>query len=132
MAVLDPLKVIITNYSENQIEELQAENNPEDESAGYRNVVFSKEIYIEHSDFMIDPPKKYFRLSPGKEVRLRYGYIIKCTKVIRDEVSNKILQIEEKPLKPDSHYCVTGLYVYDNRVFDIIKTLNREIITSCK
>ena len=78
MAVLDPLKLIITNYSENQIEKLSAENNPEDESAGNRDIIFSKEIYIERSDFMIDPPKKYFRLGPEKEVRLKHAYYITC------------------------------------------------------
>ena len=94
MGIIDPLKVVITNYPENQSEKLEAINNPEQEEMGSRQIEFSREIYIESNDFMEDPPKKYFRLSPGKEVRLRYGYIIKCTKVIRDEVSNKILQIE--------------------------------------
>ena len=94
MGIIDPVKVVITNYPENQSEKLEAINNPEQEEMGSRQIEFSREIYIESNDFMEDPPKKYFRLSPGKEVRLRYGYIIKCTKVIRDEVSNKILQIE--------------------------------------
>lgn len=94
MGIIDPVKVVITNYPENQSEKLEAKNNPEQEEMGSRQIEFSREIYIESNDFMEDPPKKYFRLSPGKEVRLRYGYIIKCTKVIRDEVSNKILQIE--------------------------------------
>lgn len=94
MGIIDPVKVVITNYPENQSEKLEAINNPEQEEMGSRQIEFSREIYIESNDFMENPPKKYFRLSPGKEVRLRYGYIIKCTKVIRDEVSNKILQIE--------------------------------------
>jgi len=85
MAVLDPLKVVITNYPEGQIEELEAVNNPEDPEAGMRLVPFSREIYIEREDFMENPPKKFFRLSPGAEVRLRYGYFIKCERVIKDE-----------------------------------------------
>lgn len=84
MAVLDPLKVVITNYPEGKTEELKAVNNPEDPEAGTRAVSFSREIYIERSDFMEEPPKKYFRLSPGKEVRLRYGYIVRCDEVIKD------------------------------------------------
>ena len=84
MGVLDPLKVVITNYPEDQIEELEAVNNPEDPEAGTRLVPFSREIYIEREDFMENPPKKFFRLSPGNEVRLRYGYFIKCEQVIKD------------------------------------------------
>jgi glutaminyl-tRNA synthetase len=90
MAVLNPLKVVITNYPESQTEELQALNNPEDESMGKRNITFSREIYIEKDDFMEDPPKNYYRLSPGAEVRLRYAYIIKCEQVIKDEKGNII------------------------------------------
>lgn len=90
MAVLNPLKVVITNYPENKTEELQAINNPEDESMGKRNITFSREIYIEKDDFMEDPPKNYYRLSPGAEVRLRYAYIIKCEQVIKDEKGNII------------------------------------------
>lgn len=78
MAVLDPLKLIIDNYPEDEVEYLEAVNNPEDESAGTRKVSFSKELFIEKSDFMEDPPRKYFRLAPGNEVRLRYGYYVKC------------------------------------------------------
>jgi glutaminyl-tRNA synthetase len=84
MAVLDPLKVVITNYPESAVEEVQAVNNPEDSTSGTRPVPFTRELYIERSDFMEEPPKKYFRLSPGKEVRLRYGYIIRCDEVIKD------------------------------------------------
>jgi glutaminyl-tRNA synthetase len=84
MAVLDPLKVIIDNYPAGQVEEMEAVNNPEDESAGTRKVPFSGVLYIEQDDFREDPPKQYFRLSPGREVRLRYGYFIKCTSVVKD------------------------------------------------
>jgi len=85
MGVLNPLKVVITNYPEGQEEELDAVNNPEDESAGTRKVPFSREIYIEREDFREDPPKKYFRLGPDREVRLRYGYFIKFEDFIKDE-----------------------------------------------
>ncbi|MBK7029589.1 MAG: glutamine--tRNA ligase/YqeY domain fusion protein [Bacteroidales bacterium] len=85
MSVLNPLKVVITNYPEDQVEELDGVNNPEDPSAGSRKVPFSKNLYIEKDDFMENPSKKYFRLSPGSEVRLRYGYFITCTDVIKDE-----------------------------------------------
>ncbi|OGU60723.1 MAG: glutamine--tRNA ligase [Ignavibacteria bacterium GWF2_33_9] len=85
MAVINPLKVTIENYSEDIVDELDAVNNPEDETAGSRKILFSKEIYIDRDDFMEDPPKKYFRLSPGQEVRLRYAYFITCKEVIKDE-----------------------------------------------
>ncbi len=85
MGVLNPLKVIITNFPENETVELEAINNPEDESMGTRLVPFSKEIYIEQEDFMENPPSKFFRLSPGREVRLRYAYFITCTEVVKDE-----------------------------------------------
>lgn len=85
MAVINPLKVVIENYPEEKIEKLEAINNPEDSSAGTRKIPFSKEIYIERTDFMEDPPKKFFRLGPGREVRLRYAYFITCTAVIKDE-----------------------------------------------
>ncbi len=88
MAVLDPLKVVITNYPESQTDELDAVNNPEDESAGTRKVPFSKVIYIERDDFMEDPPRKFFRLAPGREVRLRYAYFVTCTDVIKDADGN--------------------------------------------
>lgn len=93
MAVLHPLKVVITNYPKDQVEMLEAENNPEDSSAGTRLVPFSREVYIEQTDFMIDPPKKFFRLSPGNEVRLKSAYIIKCEEVIRDETSGEIQEL---------------------------------------
>ncbi len=85
MAVLNPLKVTITNYPEGGSEELDAVNNPEDPSMGTRKVPFSGELYIERDDFMEDPPKKFFRLSPGVEVRLRYAYFLKCESVVKDE-----------------------------------------------
>ena len=85
MAVLDPLKVVIENYPEDFEEELDAVNNPEDSSSGSRKIPFSRELYIERDDFREDPPPKYFRLSPGKEVRLRYGFFIKCEKVVKND-----------------------------------------------
>jgi glutaminyl-tRNA synthetase len=88
MAVLDPIKLIINNYPENQTEELEAINNPEDETAGTRVLPFSKELYIERDDFMENPPKKYFRLAPNQEVRLRYAYFVTCTSVEKDEEGN--------------------------------------------
>lgn len=93
MAVLNPLKVVIDNYPLGQSEELEAVNNPEDPSHGTRSVPFSREIYIERDDFMENPPKKFFRLSPGNEVRLRYAYIIKCTGVVKDENTGEILEL---------------------------------------
>jgi glutaminyl-tRNA synthetase len=85
MAVLQPLKIVIENYPEEQTEELAAVNNPENPEAGTRNVPFSRELFIEQNDFMEDPPKKFFRLAPGREIRLRYAYFITCTQVIKDE-----------------------------------------------
>ena len=88
MAVLNPLKVVITNWEEGKVEMRKAVNNPENEEAGMREVPFSKVLYIERDDFMENPPKKYFRLSPGNEVRLRYSYLIKCDEVIKDDEGN--------------------------------------------
>ncbi|MAT45546.1 MAG: glutamine--tRNA ligase [Anaerolineaceae bacterium] len=85
MVVLDPLKLVITNYPEGKTEEMEAVNNPEDESAGTRLVPFSRELYIEREDFEENPPRKFFRLAPGQEVRLRYGYYVKCTDFVKDE-----------------------------------------------
>lgn len=85
MAVLNPIKVVITNYPEGETEMISCVNNPEDESAGHREVPFSREVYIERDDFMEVPPKKYFRLSPGNEVRLRYAYLIRCNEVIKNK-----------------------------------------------
>jgi glutaminyl-tRNA synthetase len=84
MAVLRPLRLVIENYPEGEVEELPAVNNPEDESAGTRNVPFTRELYIERDDFLEDPPKKFFRLAPGREVRLRYAYYVTCTSVVKD------------------------------------------------
>ncbi len=92
MGVLRPMKVVIINYPEHQTEELEAVNNPEDPSMGSRKVIFSRELYIEKDDFKEDPPKKYFRLSPGNEVRLRYGYIIKYVDAIKD-ASGEIIEV---------------------------------------
>jgi glutaminyl-tRNA synthetase len=88
--VLRPLKVVIENYPEDQVEQLDAINNPEDESAGKRKVPFSRELYIEQTDFMEEPPKKFFRLGPGREVRLRYAYFITCTEVIKNDLGEVV------------------------------------------
>ena len=93
MGVLRPLKVVLTNYPEGQTEELEAVNNPENPAAGTRRVTFSRELYIEQDDFREDPPKKFFRLSPGKEVRLRYAYIIKCEHVVKDPETGRVLEV---------------------------------------
>ena len=92
LAVLRPLKVVIENYPEGQTEELDAINNPEDPEAGTRKLPFSRELYIERDDFMEDPPRKFFRLAPGREVRLRYGYFITCTEVIKDD-AGKVVEL---------------------------------------
>jgi glutaminyl-tRNA synthetase len=88
MTVLKPLKLVIDNYPDGQVEQLEAVNNPEDESAGTRQVPFGKTLYIEATDFMEDPPKKFFRLAPGREVRLRYAYFVTCTDVVKDDAGN--------------------------------------------
>src|SRR5260370_30994514 len=85
MAVLGPLKVEIDNYPENHVDEMDAVNNPEDANAGTRKVPFSRVLYIEQDDFREDPPKQYYRLSPGREVRLRYGYFITCKSVVKND-----------------------------------------------
>jgi glutaminyl-tRNA synthetase len=90
MAVLRPLRVVIDNYPEGQVEELEAVNNPEDPSAGTRKVPFSRVIYIEQDDFREDPPKQYFRLTPGREVRLRYAYLVTCTSVVKDDAGEVV------------------------------------------
>jgi len=90
MAVLRPLRVVIDNYPEGQVEHLEAVNNPEDASMGTRQVPFSRELYIEQDDFREDPPKQYFRLSPGREVRLRYGYFITCTSVVKNDAGEVV------------------------------------------
>ena len=93
MVVIRPLKVVIENYPEDQMEDLTAENNPEDPSAGSRKIPFSQVLYGERDDFMEDPPKKFFRLAPGREVRLKHAYIIKCERVIKDEKTGEVLEL---------------------------------------
>ena len=93
MGVLRPLRVVIINYPEDKTEELDAVNNPEDAGMGMRNVPFSRVLYIEREDFMEDPPKKFFRLAPGREVRLRYAYFIKCVEVVKDPHSGEITEL---------------------------------------
>ena len=93
MAVLRPLRVVIDNYPEGQVEEMEAVNNPEDAAMGTRKVPFSRVLYIEQDDFKEIPPKQFYRLSPGREVRLRYGYFIKCTGVVKDEKTGEIVEI---------------------------------------
>ena len=90
MAVLHPLRVVIDNYPPDRVEQLEAVNNPEDPGAGTRQVPFSRVVYIERDDFREDPPRKFFRLAPGREVRLRYAYIIKCVEVIKDDAGNVV------------------------------------------
>jgi glutaminyl-tRNA synthetase len=93
MGVLRPLRVVITNYQEGRVEELEAINNPEDETMGTRNVPFSRVIYIEKDDFREDPPRKFYRLAPGREVRLRYAYFIRCNDVIKDKKTGEVKEL---------------------------------------
>jgi glutaminyl-tRNA synthetase len=93
MVVLDPIKIVLTNYPEEKIDELEAQNHPENESMGTRKVPFSRELYIEREDFMEEPSKKFFRLAPGREVRLRYAYFITCEKVIKDKKNGEIKEL---------------------------------------
>jgi glutaminyl-tRNA synthetase len=93
MAVLRPLRVVIDNYPEDQVEELEAVNNPEDPSMGTRKVPFSRVLYIERDDFREDPPRQFFRLAPGREVRLRYAYFITCTGVVKDERTGEVVEL---------------------------------------
>ncbi len=93
MGVLRPLRVVIDNYPEDQVEEMEAVNNPEDSGAGTRKVPFSRVLYIEREDFREDPPKKFFRLTPGREVRLRYAYFITCVDVVKDEQSGEVVEL---------------------------------------
>lgn len=124
-AVLDPIKLILTNYPEGQTETLEAQNNPEDETAGSHNMAFSGELYIERDDFMEDAPKKYFRLTPGQEVRLKHAYIVKCTGCKKDEDGNVTeVYAEYDPMTksgmPDSNRKVKGTihWVSVNDCFD--------------
>ncbi|HXE65244.1 MAG TPA: glutamine--tRNA ligase/YqeY domain fusion protein, partial [Bryobacteraceae bacterium] len=162
MAVLRPLRVVITNYPEGQVEELDAVNNPEDPSAGTRKVPFSRVLYIEQDDFKEDPPKQFFRLSPGKEVRLRWGYFITCTDVVKND-KGEIVEIhctydpatrggnspDGRKVKATIHWvsaehAVNGeVRLYDtlfdrenpNAVEDFLTALNPkslEVLTGCK
>ena len=114
MAVLNPVKVVLENYPDNQVEEMEVTNNPEEESRGKRPVPFSKVLYIERDDFMENPPNKFFRLSPGREVRLRSAYIIRCERVVKDPETGEILEIictydpNTKSGMPDSNRKVKG------------------------
>jgi glutaminyl-tRNA synthetase len=101
MSVLRPVKLVIDNYPDGESEELAAVNNPEDETAGSRKIPFSKELFIERDDFMEDPPKKFFRLAPGRTVRLRYAYCITCTDIVKDGQTGDILEIHCRYL-PDT------------------------------
>jgi glutaminyl-tRNA synthetase len=93
MAVLRPLRVVLVNYPEGKVEEFDAVNNPEDPAAGSRKVPFSRVLYLEQEDFREDPPKKYFRLAPGREVRLRYAYFIKCEEVVKDPATGSVVEL---------------------------------------
>lgn len=114
-AVLNPLKLILTNYPEDKVEMMEIINNPEDETQGSREIPFTRELYIEHDDFMEDPPKKFFRLGPGREIRLKGGYIIKCEDYKKDEATGEILEIyctydpDTKSGTPGSKRKVKGL-----------------------
>lgn len=94
MGVLDPLKVVITNYPEGQTEQMPIDNNPEDEAAGKRDMPFSREIYIEHKDFMVDPPKKYFRMAPGRNTRLKAAYILHCEGYSTDPETGEVTEVQ--------------------------------------
>jgi glutaminyl-tRNA synthetase len=93
MAVLRPIRVVIDNYPEGQVDELEAINNPEDPTAGTRKVPFSRVLYVERDDFREDPPKQFFRLAPGREVRLRYGYYITCVSVTKDPHTGEVIEL---------------------------------------
>lgn len=143
MVVLDPLKVVITNYPEGEVEYFEAVNNPENEADGTRRVAFSREIYIERSDFMMDPPKKYFRLSPGKEVRLKHACYITCTDVLTDD-EGKVTELhctydpesrgggtpDNRKVKGTLHWVSTAHAVEaEVRVYDhLFTTLNPSVV----
>ena len=93
MAVLDPLRVVIENYPEGQVEYLEAQNNPEDPRAGTRMIPFSRVLYVEREDFMEDPPRRFYRLAPGREVRLRYAYFLKCLEAVKDEATGEVVEL---------------------------------------
>jgi glutaminyl-tRNA synthetase len=114
MGVLRPLKLVIDNYPEDMVEEMESENNPEDPTAGKRKIPFSRILYIEREDFCENPPKKYFRLALGREVRLKNAYIIKCEKFVRDEKTGEVKEVhctydpESKSGKPGAKRKVKG------------------------
>jgi glutaminyl-tRNA synthetase len=93
MVAVRPLKVVLRNYPADRVEELDCVNNPEDPSAGTRRVPFSRELYIEEADFREDPPRKYHRLAPGREVRLRYGYLVTCVDVVKDPATGRVVEV---------------------------------------
>ena len=93
MAVLDPLRVVIENYPEGRVEEMESENNPEDPRMGSRMLPFSRTLYIERDDFREDPPPRFYRLSPGREVRLKDAYYVTCTGVIKDEATGEVVEL---------------------------------------
>ena len=138
MAVLRPLKVVITNYPEGKTEELDAVNNPEDPSAGTRKVPFARELYIERDDFRETPPPKFYRLSPGKEVRLRYAYFVTCTEVVKDSKSGEITEIrctydpatrggdspDGRKVKSTLHWvCASSAIEAEVRLYDLLFTV---------
>ena len=93
MGVLRPLKVVVDNYPDGQVEQMEAVNNPEDASMGTRSVPFSRELWIEQDDFRETPPKKYYRMTPGQEVRLRYAYLVRCTSVVKDPATGEPIEV---------------------------------------
>jgi glutaminyl-tRNA synthetase len=133
MAVLDPIKVVLTNYPSDVVEQLEAVNNPEDPASGSRQIAFSNELYIERDDFMENPPPKFFRLKPGGEVRLRYGYVIRCEGVVKD-ANGKIVQLNctydaatksgspnavERKVKGTIHWvCAKNAIAVETRLYD--------------
>lgn len=147
MAVLNPIKVILINYPENKSEKLEAINNPEDENAGKRNIIFTKELYIERDDFMEDAPKSFYRLTPGSEVRLRYAYIIKCENVIKNE-KGEVIELHctydkntksgtrniQRKVKSTIHWVsVTNCIEGEVRLYDrLFKTENPDIVEEGK
>ena len=146
MAVLRALRVIIDNYPEGQVEHLQVVNNPEDPSAGSRDVVFSRELYIEQDDFREDPPKKFFRLSPGREVRLRGGYFIRCAHVVKD-ATGAITEVhctydpetrrgnasDGRKVKATIHWVSADHAVEEGKTFlDNLNPNSLEVLNNCK
>jgi glutaminyl-tRNA synthetase len=138
MGVLRPLKVVIENYPEGQVEELTAINNPEDPTAGIRPIPFSRELYIEREDFLEEPPKKFFRLAPGREVRLRYAYFLKCREAVKDPATGEIVELrctydpdtrggnapDGRPVKATLHWvCAASALPVQVRLYDRLFTV---------